>query len=56
MPRIMAVGLRKTPDSASANTFKDYIDNDSCPPLNIGDTIDLQNGVDASALEHLSTA
>ena len=23
----------KAPDTASANTFKDYIDNDSCPPL-----------------------
>ena len=36
----------KDPDSANANTFKDYIDNASCPPLNIGDTIDLQNGDD----------
>ena len=33
------------PDSTSASTFKDYIRNDSCPPLHIGDTIDLQNGV-----------
>jgi hypothetical protein len=46
----------KAPDSASANTFKDYIDNASCPPLNVGDIIDLENGVDASALEHLDTA
>jgi len=44
----------KAPDSASAKTFKDYIDNNSCPPLNIGDTIDLQNGVDTSALQELS--
>jgi Flp pilus assembly protein TadG len=46
----------KAPDSASAKTFKDYIDNASCPPLNIGDIIDLENGVDASALEHLDNA
>jgi Flp pilus assembly protein TadG len=43
----------KDPDSASASTFKDYINNGSCPQLNIGDTINLQNGVDASVLHLL---
>lgn len=43
-----------TPDSASAGTFKDYINNDSCPPLHIGDIIDLQNGCDTSVLHLLS--
>jgi Flp pilus assembly protein TadG len=42
------------PDSASASTFKQYIQNDSCPPLNIGDTIDLENGVDTTALQELA--
>jgi hypothetical protein len=46
----------KDPDSASSNTFKDYIDNASCPPLNIGDIIDLENGVDVTALQHLRDA
>jgi len=41
-------------DGANANTFKDYIRNDSCPPLHIGDTIDLQNGVVVSALQELA--
>ena len=43
------------PDSASANTFKDYIENDSCPALKVLDTLDLQNGVDSSALQILKT-
>ena len=43
------------PDSASAKTFKDYIGNDSCPPLKIGDVITLQNGVDGTALDALKT-
>jgi len=46
----------KDPDGANAKTFKDYIDNASCPPLNIGDTIDLENGDVTTALDHLSTA
>ena len=44
----------KAPDRSSASTFQDYIDNDSCPPLNIGDTIDLENGCDTSALQALA--
>ena len=43
------------PDSANARTFRDYIRNDSCPPLKIGDIIILQNGVDASALGLMQT-
>jgi len=46
----------KAPDSASASTLKDYIDNAACPPLNIGDTIYLENGIDASVLQTLSSA
>jgi Flp pilus assembly protein TadG len=42
------------PDPSSARTFRDYINNDDCPPLNIGDTIDLQNGCDTSDLEVLA--
>jgi hypothetical protein len=42
------------PDSASASTFRNYIRNDACPPLHIGDTIDLQNGCDTSALQLLA--
>lgn len=38
------------PDNVNAATLKDYIKNDSVPPLNIGDTLDLQNGVVDSAL------
>jgi len=43
------------PDNVNAKTLKDYIKNDSCPPLNIGDTIDLTNGVVDSALQELKT-
>jgi Flp pilus assembly protein TadG len=39
------------PDNVNASTLKDYITNDSVPPLNIGDTLDLQNGVVDSALK-----
>ena len=46
----------KDPDGANAKTFKDYIDNATCPPLNIGDIIDLQNGDVTTALEHLIDA
>jgi hypothetical protein len=46
----------KDPDGADAKTFKDYIDNASCPPLNTGDIIDLNNGDVTTALEHLSEA
>jgi hypothetical protein len=45
----------KPPDSASASNFKNYINNGSCPPLNVGDTINLQNGVDTSALHDLKS-
>lgn len=41
------------PDKTSAATFKDYIVNESCPPLKIGDVINLQNGQDTSALQAL---
>ena len=41
------------PDKASAKTFKDYIDDAACPPLNIGDIINLQNGLDSSVLSAL---
>ncbi|MBU4356172.1 MAG: hypothetical protein KJ822_12615 [Proteobacteria bacterium] len=41
------------PDNVNASTLKDYIKNDSVPPLNIGDIIDLQNGVVDSALQLL---
>jgi Flp pilus assembly protein TadG len=41
------------PDKASAATFRDYIENGSCPPLRIGDLINLQNGNDASVLHDL---
>ena len=43
----------KDPDKANANTFKDYISNGSCPALAEGDTINLENGVDASVLHLL---
>jgi len=41
------------PDSGSAKTFRDYIDYGTCPPLNIGDMVSLQNGQDASVLSDL---
>ncbi len=41
------------PDNVNASTLKDYIKNDSVPPLHVGDTIDLQNGVVDSALKVL---
>jgi Flp pilus assembly protein TadG len=41
------------PDKASAAVFKDYIVNDSCPPLHIGDIIDLNNGNVVSAIHAL---
>lgn len=41
------------PDQASAKTFKDYIDDATCPPLNIGDIINLENGLDSSVLSAL---
>jgi Flp pilus assembly protein TadG len=43
------------PDKAGAATFKDYINKAACPPLKIGDVINLQNGLDTSALEALKT-
>lgn len=44
------------PDAASARNFRDYIDNASCPPLEVGDIINLQNGNDTSVLMDLNTA
>jgi hypothetical protein len=41
------------PDRASAATIRDYITRDSCPALNVGDIINLQNGVDGSVLSAL---
>jgi len=41
------------PDKANAATFKDYIVNDSCPPLHVGDILKLQNGQDASVMKAL---
>jgi len=41
------------PAPANAKTIKDYIVNDSCPPLNIGDTINLNNGVIQSDIQAL---
>jgi Flp pilus assembly protein TadG len=38
------------PDPAGAKTFKDYINEGSCPPLHCGEIINLQNGVDTSCL------
>jgi Flp pilus assembly protein TadG len=43
------------PDKAGAATFTDYINNAACPPLKIGDVINLQNGQDTSALSALKT-
>jgi Flp pilus assembly protein TadG len=41
----------ETSDSANAATFKDYIENASCPPLKVGDIINLQNGNDTTTLQ-----
>jgi len=40
-------------DPANARTLRDYIQNDSCPPLIIGDIINLNNGNDTSVLQLL---
>jgi Flp pilus assembly protein TadG len=42
------------PDNANAVTFRDYINNASCPPLHVGDIINLQNGNDTTCLNELS--
>ena len=42
------------PDTASARTFSDYINNAACAPLHVGDVINLQNGNDTSCLNDLS--
>lgn len=42
------------PDTANAKTIKDYIDNAACPPLCIGDIINLQNGNDTTCLQDLA--
>ena len=41
------------PDTASAKTFSDYINNAACEPLHVGDVINLQNGNDTSCLNDL---
>jgi Flp pilus assembly protein TadG len=41
------------PQSANARTFRDYVENGSCPPLRVGDIINLQNGQDTSVLQAL---
>jgi Flp pilus assembly protein TadG len=41
------------PDKIGAKTFKDYIMNASCPPLQVGDVISLQNGEDATCFDAL---
>jgi hypothetical protein len=41
----------KYPDSANAATLKDYINKGTCPSLQIGDIINLQNGADASVMD-----
>jgi Flp pilus assembly protein TadG len=43
------------PDSAAAATLKQYIDNYSCPALNQGDIINLQNGADASVISAINS-
>jgi Flp pilus assembly protein TadG len=43
------------PTSASAHSFQDYIDNADCPPLQIGDIINLQNGDDTAVLQDLQS-
>ena len=42
------------PDKASASTFSNYINNAACPPLQVGDIINLQNSQDTSCLQDLS--
>jgi Flp pilus assembly protein TadG len=42
------------PDTANARTLRDYINNAACPPLSIGDIINLQNGNDSSCLQDLA--
>ena len=42
------------PDSASASQLKEYVDKDSCPPLERHKVISLQNGADASVLAAIS--
>jgi Flp pilus assembly protein TadG len=42
------------PDSANAKTLRNYINDASCPPLSIGDLINLQNGNDTSVLQDLA--
>jgi Flp pilus assembly protein TadG len=46
----------KPPDSSSASTYKNYIENGTCPALQVGDTINLNNGVATSALQALGDA
>jgi Flp pilus assembly protein TadG len=41
------------PDAAAASMLKNYINKGECPPLYIGQTINLQNGADASVLSAL---
>jgi hypothetical protein len=41
--------------NANAQTFRDYINNGTCPPLHVGDIIYLQNGQDTTALGALQS-
>ncbi len=41
------------PDNTSAQTFQNYIDQGTCPPLHVGDLISLSNGADTSVLHDL---
>ena len=41
-------------DGANARIFRDYINYGTCPPLNVGDIITLQNGTDTTVLHALA--
>jgi hypothetical protein len=42
------------PDSANAKTIRNYINDAVCPPLSIGDIINLQNGNDTFCLQDVA--
>jgi hypothetical protein len=42
------------PDSANAKTIRNYINDAICPPLSVGDLINLQNGNDTACLQDLA--
>lgn len=43
----------KPPDGANATIFRDYINYGSCPPLQVGDLVNLSNSLDTSVLQDL---